>query len=187
MTMRSLRWSIRLPLVFRCSFFSTCSATHPLLTWIIMERVDILALRLVVRPPTLIFVVDPLYISIIPSITAVRIPFLLSRFRIDQCKTKSNPFARSRNTVLYSYFLFLYCLMMFWRIFTFLKHPSTGTKSFCLSSNLTFALSRLSHTFAYSLIKTLLILIGRQCPTSSLCSTVWGRSVVLYSLASSGF
>lgn len=153
-----------------------------------MDTVDILPLlpswSLYSWPPTLIFTVELLYMSMISFNTADAIPFCWDHFVLTGVKPSQRLLPDLG--ILYSRFFFLCRLMMSRRIITFSKYPSTWTKPFCLLSNCTFAPILLSHTFAHSLINIFPIVIGRQFPLFSLPCTVFGKSVALHSFTSSG-
>ena len=104
---------------------------------------------LVTFPPTDILVVAPLYIFITASLTCSVMPFLRKPLSMLLWETVSKALAKSMNTRLYSFPLFRFCLIISWRILTFSKHPSTGTKPFCHSSNVMFALNLLSHNLLW--------------------------------------
>ena len=143
-------------------------------------------ISLVTLPPTVILVLAFSYISIIVPLTRSGVLFLLKPFSILLWDTVSNAFAKSRNTMLRSFLLFLSCLIICCNIFTSSKPPSTGTKPFCLSSKEMFCLSLLSHNLAYNRMNMLPTVIGLQFLTWSRSLSFFGNNVVLHSSASLG-
>lgn len=127
------------------SLNSNGDSEHPCFT------TALILICLVTFPPVEILVIAPLYISITVFLSCSAIPFLCKPFSMLLWETVLKALAKSI-TSGYIYFLLFFCccLIVSWRIFTFSKHPSTGTNPFCHLSSVMFNHNLLSHNYVQS-------------------------------------
>ena len=118
--------------------------------------------------------------------TCLGTPLRFKPLTMDLWDTMSNSFARSIKTILYSFLFRRWFLMSCCKVLTFSKQPSTGTKPFCLISNLVFFLNRLSQILAYNRMNKLPMVIGCQFEEFVSSSTDFGIKVVRHCLTLSG-